>query len=152
MGSKNLGIIKAIYIGTTAPTNTNMLWRDTSGVTKVYKEYIDATGQWEPLVNFETFNYTWANLESDTETIGTTSDDVIQLTGAAITGSTRAKVVLTITHDGSTCDLDVNIVPYTSEFISMFTGASISGSDILLAYNVGSLGASVNFKGKLETF
>lgn len=150
--SKNLGQVKAIYIGTTPPTNTNMLWRDTSITPKTYKEYIDSTGQWEALVNFETFDYTWANNESDTEIVGTTSNGAIELRGVLITGSVRSKAVVTITHNGSTCDLDVNLVPYRSQFASLFTGASISGSNILLAYDVGSLGASINFKGKLEKF
>lgn len=49
--AKNLGQVKAIHVGTTAPTNTNMLWRDTSITPKTYKEYIDSSGTWEPLVS-----------------------------------------------------------------------------------------------------
>lgn len=44
----NLGIVKAIHVGATAPTNLNMLWRDT--VNNVHKAYNISTSTWDELV------------------------------------------------------------------------------------------------------
>lgn len=49
--TKNLGIVKAIFVGTTAPTNTDALWRDTSLAIPVHKYYNQSTGLWEELIN-----------------------------------------------------------------------------------------------------
>lgn len=47
METFNVGIVKAIHVGTVAPTNTDMLWRDTSLVTPIHKFYNETTLQWE---------------------------------------------------------------------------------------------------------
>lgn len=49
--TKNLGIVKAIFVGTTAPQNTNVLWRDTSLAIPLHKYYNQSSSQWEELIN-----------------------------------------------------------------------------------------------------
>jgi len=54
MGTKttNVGLVKAIFEGTTAPTNTSVLWRDTSLTIPLIKQYNPTTSAWEPLIYF----------------------------------------------------------------------------------------------------
>lgn len=44
----NVGIVKAIHVGSTPPTNINMLWRDTN--LSIHKAYNSSTSEWEPLI------------------------------------------------------------------------------------------------------
>ena len=46
MATKNLGQIKAIHVGVTAPTNLNMLWFDDNTGVKKHKYYNTSTGLW----------------------------------------------------------------------------------------------------------
>lgn len=46
--TKNLGTIMALWIGTTAPTNTNLIWLDTSLAIPLHKAYNPTTSNWEP--------------------------------------------------------------------------------------------------------
>jgi hypothetical protein len=48
---KNLGIVKAIFVGNTPPINTDALWKDTSLVIPLHKWYNTSSSQWEALVN-----------------------------------------------------------------------------------------------------
>lgn len=50
--TKDLGLVKAIFEGTTPPTNTSVLWRDTSLTIPLIKQYNPTTSGWEPLVYF----------------------------------------------------------------------------------------------------
>ena len=50
--TKDLGLVKAIFERTTAPTNTSVLWRDTSLTIPLIKQYNPTTSSWEPLVYF----------------------------------------------------------------------------------------------------
>ena len=50
METKNLGLVKAIHVGTVAPTNTQMLWFDTSLATPLHKFYNTTTSSWEALI------------------------------------------------------------------------------------------------------
>ena len=45
--SQNLGLVKAIHVGASAPSNTNMLWRDTSVNPNVTKQYNNVDDVWE---------------------------------------------------------------------------------------------------------
>lgn len=45
----NLGLVKAIFVGTSAPTNTDVVWRDTSVSPEAIKYYNTIQGQWIPL-------------------------------------------------------------------------------------------------------
>lgn len=47
--SKNLGLVKAIHVGATAPTNTYMLWFDTSTGVEYHKYYDFGLNEWLPL-------------------------------------------------------------------------------------------------------
>ena len=48
--TRNLGLVKAIFVGTTPPTNTQVLWYDTSLATPVHKYYDTLTEQWISIV------------------------------------------------------------------------------------------------------
>lgn len=48
----NVGLVKAIFEGTTPPTNTSVLWRDTSLTIPLIKQYNPTTSAWEPLIYF----------------------------------------------------------------------------------------------------
>ena len=50
--TKDLGLVKAIFEGTTPPTNTSVLWRDTSLIIPLLKQYNPTTSSWEALVYF----------------------------------------------------------------------------------------------------
>ena len=50
--TKDLGLVKAIFEGTTPPTNTSVLWRDTSLTIPLLKQYNPTTSSWEALVYF----------------------------------------------------------------------------------------------------
>lgn len=47
MKTTNVGIVKAIHVGTIAPTNTDMIWFDTSLIIPLHKFYNPTTSQWE---------------------------------------------------------------------------------------------------------
>lgn len=55
MTTKNLGLVKSLHVGTTPPTNTNMVWRDTNTGVNKHKEYDPSLSAWVNLgsVNFE---------------------------------------------------------------------------------------------------
>lgn len=48
---KNLGIVKAIFVSNTPPTNTDVLWRDTNLTIPIHKWYNQSTSSWEELIN-----------------------------------------------------------------------------------------------------
>jgi len=43
----NLGLVKAIFVGTSAPTNTNVIWRDTSTTPNTTKIYNTVASSWQ---------------------------------------------------------------------------------------------------------
>jgi hypothetical protein len=47
--TQNLGLVKAIHEGNTPPSNTAMLWRDTTDALHVTKQYDNVTDTWNPL-------------------------------------------------------------------------------------------------------
>ena len=79
-------------------------------------------------------------------------DEVIEIRGFLRTGIVRCKVVLTITHDGTDYEVDYQMTPYRSEFESVFSTAALNGNIIELAYDAGTQGAPVIFKGLIENF
>jgi len=44
----NVGLVKAIFVSTTAPSNTSVIWYDS--INNIHKSYNPSTNQWEPLV------------------------------------------------------------------------------------------------------
>lgn len=50
MGTKNLGQVQAIWIGTIPPINTSMLWYDINTGVNLHKYYKTSTSSWEPFV------------------------------------------------------------------------------------------------------
>lgn len=50
--TKDLGLVKAIFEKTTPPTNTSVLWRDTSLAIPLIKQYNPTTSSWEALIYF----------------------------------------------------------------------------------------------------
>lgn len=47
---KNLGIVSAIWVGTSPPTNTKLIWLDTSLTTPLHKAYNPTSSSWESFV------------------------------------------------------------------------------------------------------
>lgn len=47
--TRNLGLVKAIFVGTTAPSNTQVLWYDTSLPAPIHKYYDTLTTSWVAL-------------------------------------------------------------------------------------------------------
>jgi hypothetical protein len=54
MAVRNLGLVQAIWVGTTAPTNIFMIWADVTPVggnpSIIHKYYNTITAQWEPFI------------------------------------------------------------------------------------------------------
>jgi hypothetical protein len=50
MGTKNLGLVQAIWVGTSAPSNTSMLWYDISEGVNLHKYYKISSSTWETFV------------------------------------------------------------------------------------------------------
>jgi len=50
MATRNLGLVKAIYVGNNPPSNTDLLWRDTSLPTPLHKFYNTSTSSWEAFI------------------------------------------------------------------------------------------------------
>ena len=50
--TRNLGQVSAIFIGTSAPVNTTLLWYDTSLPSPIHKYYDTSISQWVTLVPF----------------------------------------------------------------------------------------------------
>lgn len=50
MSTKNLGQVQALWVSSTAPTNTNMLWFDTNTGIKKHKYYDTDTSTWETFI------------------------------------------------------------------------------------------------------
>jgi len=50
MAVKNLGQVQALWIGTTAPVNTTMLWYDINVGVRLHKYYNSETSLWEPFI------------------------------------------------------------------------------------------------------
>lgn len=48
--TKNLGLVKAIFVGDNPPINTDVIWRDTSLVIPLHKYYNQLSGQWEAFI------------------------------------------------------------------------------------------------------
>ena len=44
---KNLGLVKLIHVGVSAPSNTQMIWYDDNPAAKLHKFYNTITGAWE---------------------------------------------------------------------------------------------------------
>lgn len=55
--TRNLGQISAIYIGTTAPTNTKLIWYDDNVGEKIHKYYDVLTETWIPLIDANKEDY-----------------------------------------------------------------------------------------------
>lgn len=96
---------------------------------------------------------TWADEETGILEVGDIStDEVIEIRGFLRTGVVRAKVIITITHDGTDCEVDYQMTPYRSEFETIFTTAVINSNVIELNYDVGLQGGNVIFKALIENF
>ena len=95
------------------------------------------------------FAYAWADTESGSVKIGDVAlHDVIVMEGVMKSGTTRIKIIATITHDGSIGEVSFQMTPYSALFDTTLTGVTISSiGEILLNYDVGALGASMVFKG-----
>jgi len=50
METKNLGIVRALHVGTTPPENIDMIWRDTSLSIPLHKAYNASSGEWEAFI------------------------------------------------------------------------------------------------------
>lgn len=76
--TKNLGQVKALHIGTTAPSNTSMLWHDT--ILNIKKSYNNVTSTWEPFTTSPTLHQVLlVEAQMDTTDVITNSDNSAQL-------------------------------------------------------------------------
>ena len=95
----------------------------------------------------------FANEETGSIIIGDASasdrDNMIELTAMIRYSNVRRKLVITISHDGTTADYDLFMAPYKSEFEGIFTGADINSGNIRLLYDIGNIGGTVRLKGKI---
>jgi len=62
---KNLGLVKAIHVGTTPPSNTNLIWYDNNTGVNFHKYYDVVGGVWVPLGDGEDPVYTGATPVTD---------------------------------------------------------------------------------------
>jgi hypothetical protein len=62
--TKNLGLVKALEVGITSPTNLAMLWYDNNSGVKVHKYYNTLTSTWDPILSGATLmiEVTWLQL------------------------------------------------------------------------------------------
>lgn len=107
--TKNLGLVKAIFVGTTPPTNTNVLWRDTSISPNAHKAFNTVTSLWEAISDVGTIQDLFdANtiLKADTDNSPVAeviNEDTIvgRLTGDVIRSLTvsEARTLLGISFD-----------------------------------------------------
>ena len=95
--SKSLGLVKAIYVGVTPPTNIYMIWADTSTPPTVHKYFNTLTGLWTPISGLAPGAVPWlqgGNAFGATGVLGTTDNNdinfivngVVKLTINATTG------------------------------------------------------------------
>jgi hypothetical protein len=104
-------------------------------------------------VMLTSFTEIWVSLATGSVQVGNiTTDDVIEIKGSLVAGVKKTKFTITITNDGTDCEIDYQMVPYVEEFQSIFTTPSIEGGLIMLNYDVGVQADSITIKGFIDTF
>jgi len=116
MAQKNLGIVKAIHVGTTEPTNTNMLWFDSNTGINKHKYYNQVLSIWMYLSGVD--RVTQSGIVANT-----TLDDPI-LAGFIVVA--------------------FEILNNTANAVTISIGTSVGGDDILSGYEI-SASAYENF-------
>lgn len=104
-------------------------------------------------VTLTSFTEIWASLATGSVEVGNiTTDDVIEIKGTLVAGTKKTKITITITHDGTDCEIDYQMVPYVEEFQSIFTVPTIEGGLIMLNYDVGVQSDSITIKATVNNF
>lgn len=104
-------------------------------------------------VTLTSFTEIWASLATGSVEVGdATTDDVIEIKGSLVAGTKKTKIIITITHDGTDCEIDYQMVPYVEEFQSIFTTPTIEGGLIMLNYDVGVQADSITIKATVNNF
>lgn len=92
-GSKNLGLIQAIYTGTNPPMNTKIIWYDDNVGQKIHKYYKVETSQWVPFGGSTTISGSYVYMayasSCDGEDFSLTFDDEIHTKVAIISSATE---------------------------------------------------------------
>lgn len=80
MASKNLGPVAGLYIGTSAPDNTTLIWYDETPAIKCHKVYNEELGQWVILDDSVISSITYSVLENIAQTQGLTVGQWFKIT------------------------------------------------------------------------
>ncbi len=104
-------------------------------------------------VTLTSFTEIWVSLATGSVEVGNaTTDDVIEIKGSLVAGTKKTKITITITHDGTDCEIDYQMVPYVEEFQSIFTLPTIESGLIMLNYDVGVQTDSITIKATVNNF
>jgi hypothetical protein len=79
-GTKNLGQVAGLYIGTSAPSNTTLIWYDSTPAIKCHKVYNESLGQWIILDNTVISAITYSVLSNLAQTVGLTIGQWFKIT------------------------------------------------------------------------
>jgi len=106
MATKLLGQIGVFYEGTTAPSNTKMVWLDTSVSPRVFRVYNTGSNTWKPLTTESTVQTTLGGsttITSDTKNFLSSSGLTSALTLPNPTGTpTQGQVIKMRLEDNGT--------------------------------------------------
>lgn len=87
MTTTNLGVIKAIFVGNTAPSNQDVIWKDTSLLVPLHKYYDSSSSSWQLFINA---------VQVDNVTIKIDIDGKIYVDPASLPGYTLANGSVTL--------------------------------------------------------
>lgn len=79
-GTKNLGQVAGLYIGASAPSNTTLIWYDSTPAIKCHKVYNESLGQWIILDNTVISAITYSVLSNLAQTAGLTIGQWFKIT------------------------------------------------------------------------
>lgn len=79
-GTKNLGQVAGLFIGTSAPSNTTLIWYDSTPAIKCHKVYSETLSQWVVLDNTVISAITYSVLSNLAQTTGLTIGQWFKIT------------------------------------------------------------------------
>lgn len=115
---KNLGIVKAIFVGVSAPSNTDAIWRDMSLAVPIHKYYNTSTGVWEPLIN---------SVLIDNVTIKKDAFDRLYVVTNALGLQDNYRLGSNTNINGTTVVAFSSVLPSSNYFVEVLSYISTSG-------------------------
>lgn len=79
-GTKNVGQVAGVFIGTSAPSNTKLIWYDSTPNQQCHKVYDPATGMWKTLNPVIVANTTYSELVNNAKKNGLSIGKFYQIT------------------------------------------------------------------------